>query len=749
MARKKKEPEQNKKKINTDNVVGLVGSTTEQAITETLEINYMPYAMSVIVSRAIPEIDGFKPSHRKLLYTMYKMGLLSGGRTKSANIVGQTMKLNPHGDAAIYETMVRLAKGNETLLHPFVDSKGNFGKVYSRDMAYAAARYTEAKLDSICGELFRDIDSDTVDMVDNYDGTMKEPSLLPTTFPNVLVSANQGIAVGMASNICSFNLKEVCDTAIALMDNPEHDILETLPGPDFSTGAQLLFDEATTREIYSTGRGSFKLRAKWRYVKEGNLIEITEIPYSTASEIIMDKVADLIKAGKIKEIADMRDETDLGGLKLTIDLRRGVDPDKLMQKLFRMTPLQDSFACNFNILIAGMPKVMGVGEILEEWTAWRMDCIKRRLFYQIGKKEDRLHLLKGLERILLDIDKAIAIIRETELESEVVPNLMIGFGIDEIQANYVAEIKLRNINKEYILKQTRAIDELEAEIAELRDILGSSRKVKGVIKKELKAVAEKFGQPRKTEILYSVAETEPEDEAELIPDYPVTLFVSKEGYLKKITAQSLRMSGEQKFKEGDNLAFSVETSNRADILVFTNSFQCYKSRLSDFEDGKASLLGDYLPQKLGMDPGETVVQVLLPGEYKGFVLFVFENGKAAKVPLSAYETKTNRRKLTGAYSDKSPVKSILGFQTDGQIALYTTDGRAAIVSTAQMLPKTTRNTQGVSVVSLKKKAQLLRAVTVEQSGIVNQSRYRSRTIPTAGAVVKEEDSPDKQLGFDI
>ena len=749
MARKKKETQEVKKKINTDHVVGLVGSTTEQAITETLEINYMPYAMSVIVSRAIPEIDGFKPSHRKLLYTMYKMGLLSGSRTKSANIVGQTMKLNPHGDAAIYETMVRLAKGNETLLHPFVDSKGNFGKVYSRDMAYAASRYTEAKLDAICGELFRDIDSDTVDMVDNYDGSMKEPSLLPTTFPNVLVSANQGIAVGMASNICSFNLKEICETAIALMDNPDHDILETLPGPDFSTGGQLLFDEAVTREIYSTGRGSFKLRAKWHYVKEGNLIEITEIPYSTASEIIMDKVADLIKAGKIKEIADMRDETDLGGLKLTIDLRRGVEPEKLMQKLFRLTPLQDSFACNFNILIAGMPRVMGVGEILEEWTAWRMECIKRRLFFQVGKKEERLHLLKGLERILLDIDKAIAVIRETEQESEVVPNLMIEFGIDEVQANYVAEIKLRNINKEYILKQTRAISDLEAEIAELKDILGSSRKVKSVIKKELKAVADKFGQPRKTEILYQTETVEPEDEEELIPDYPVTLFVSKEGYLKKITAQSLRMSGEQKFKEGDSLAFSVETSNRADILVFTDKYQCYKSRLSDFEDGKASLLGDYLPQKLGMEQGETVVQVVLPGDYKGFVLFVFENGKAAKVPLSAYETKTNRRKLTGAYSDKSPVKSILAFQTDAQIALYTTDGLAAIVSTALLLPKTTRNTQGVAVVSLKKKAALQNAVTVEASGIVNQSRYRSRTVPTAGAILKEEDSPDKQLGFEI
>ena len=747
MARKKKEPEQNKKKINTDGVVGLVGSTTEQAISETLELNYMPYAMSVIVSRAIPEIDGFKPSHRKLLYTMYKMGLLTGARTKSANIVGQTMRLNPHGDAAIYETMVRLARGNETLLHPFVDSKGNFGKVYSRDMAYAAARYTEAKLDGICAEIFRDIDSDTVDMVDNYDATMKEPSLLPTTFPNVLVSANQGIAVGMASNICSFNLKEVCETAIALMDNPDHDILETLPGPDFSTGAELLYDDATTREIYSTGRGSFKLRAKWRYVKEGNLIEILEIPYSTASEVIMDKVADLIKAGKIKEIADMRDETDLGGLKLTIDLKRGVDPEKLMQKLFRMTPLQDNFACNFNILIAGMPKVMGVGEILEEWTAWRMECVRRRIFFQIQKKEDRLHLLKGLERILLDIDKAIAIIRETELENEVIPNLMIGFGIDEIQANYVAEIKLRNINKEYILKQTKAIDELEREIAELREILNSSRKLKSVIKKELKQVADKFGKPRKTEIIYSIDEIEPEEEEEQVPDYPVTLFLSREGYMKKITAQSLRMSGEQKFKEGDSLAMTCETSNRAEILVFTNQFQCYKSRLSDFEDGKASLLGDYLPQKLGMDPGETVSHVVLPGDYKGFVLFFFENGKAAKVPLSAYETKTNRRKLTGAYSDKSPLVAAMALDADCQVALYSSDSRCAIISTAQLLPKTTRNTQGVAVMNLKKKAVLTGAVKLEASGIVNLSRYRSKTIPSAGAILKEEDSPEKQISF--
>ena len=749
MARKKKAPEEAKKRINTDGIMGLVGSTTEQPISETLEINYMPYAMSVIVSRAIPEIDGFKPSHRKLLYTMYKMGLLNGGRTKSANIVGQTMRLNPHGDAAIYETMVRLAKGNETLLHPFVDSKGNFGKVYSRDMAYAAARYTEAKLDSICTELFRDIDSDTVDMVDNYDATMKEPSLLPTTFPNVLVSANQGIAVGMASNICSFNLREICDTTIALMENPEHDILSTLPGPDFSTGGELLFDEAVTREIYSTGRGSFKLRAKWRYVKEGNLIEITEIPYSTATEAIMDKVAELIKAGKIKEIADMRDETDLGGLKLAIDLKRGVDPEKLMQKLFRWTPLQDTFPCNFNILVEGNPRVMGVGEILEEWTAWRTECVRRRIFFQIQKKEERLHLLKGLERILLDIDKAIAIIRETELESEVVPNLMIGFGIDEIQANYVAEIKLRNINKEYILKQTKAISDLERDIADLQSTLNSRKKLQNVIISELKQVSEKFGQDRKTEIIYSADEIAPEEEEEQVPEYPVTVFVSKEGYLKKITAQSLRMSGEQKFKEGDSLSFSAESNNREELLVFTDRFQCYKSRLSDFEDGKASQLGEYLPQKLGMEQGESVISVVLPGDHKGFVLFFFENGKAAKVPLSAYETKTNRKKLTGAYSDKSPLKSVIALQTDEQVAVYASDGRAAVFSTAQLLPKTTRNTQGVSVMSLKKKAALTHALKLSESGITNPSRYRSRTVPTAGALLKQEDTQEKQITFDI
>ena len=749
MARKKKEPEKNQKNIDTDGIIGLVGGTSEQAISETLELNYMPYAMSVIVSRAIPEIDGFKPSHRKLLYTMYKMGLLTGKRTKSANIVGTTMKLNPHGDAAIYETMVRLARDNETLLHPFVDSKGNFGKVYSRDTAYAASRYTEAKLEPICAELFRDIDSDTVDMVDNYDATMKEPSLLPTTYPNVLVSANQGIAVGMASNICSFNLKEVCETTIALMKNPDHDLLETLPGPDFSTGGELLFDEATTRDIYQTGRGSFKLRAKWRYLKDGNLIEISEIPYSTATEIIMDKVAELIKAGKIKEIADMRDETDLGGLKLTIDLKRGVDPDKLMQKLFRLTPLQDSFPCNFNILIAGMPRVMGIGEILNEWTAWRTDCIKRRLFFQIGKKEERLHLLKGLERILLDIDKAIRVIRETEQEAEVVPNLMIEFGIDEIQANYVAEIKLRNINKEYILKQTKAIDQLQQDIDDLRATLNSSRRLKNVIIKELQSVAEKYGKPRKTEILYSVPEAIVEEEEESVPDYPVTVFLSKEGYLKKITQQSLRMSGEQKFKEGDSLAFSREATNRAEFLVFTNQYQCYKSRLSDFDDSKASLLGDYLPQKLGFEAGEAMVSLVFCGDYSGFVLFFFENGKVAKVPLSAYETKTNRRKLTGAYSDKSPLVKVLAMDADAQLALYSSDGRCMIFSSAQLLPKTTRNTQGVSVMTLKKKALVQTVLPLTESGISNESRYRSKTIPAAGALLKPEDTSEKQQSFDV
>ena len=748
MARKK-EPEK-KKKVDTSGVVGLHGTTTEQPISQTLEINFMPYAMSAIVSRAIPEIDGFKPSHRKLLYTMYDMGLLNKARTKSANIVGQTMKLNPHGDAAIYETMVRLARGNETLLHPFVDSKGNFGKVYSRDMAYAAPRYTEAKLEPFAAELFRDIDSDTVDMVDNYDATMKEPALLPTTYPNVLVNPNQGIAVGMASNICSFNLKEVCETTVALMKNPEHDVLETLPGPDFSTGGELLYDEAQFREIYATGRGSFRLRARWRYLKEGNLIEIYEIPYSTSTEVIMDKVADLIKQGKIKEIADMRDETDLGGLKLTIDLKRGVDPDKLMAKLMRLTPLQDSFACNFNILIAGMPRVMGVKEIIEEWTAWRTECVRRRIYFQIGRKRDRLHLLNGLAKILLDIDKAVAIIRNTELESEVVPNLMIGFGIDEVQANYVAEIRLRNINREYILKQTRAIEDLEQEIADLQSTLKNPRKLQKVIIDELNQVVKKYAQPRKTQIVCSAnQESEEQDAEEEVPAVPVHLFVSKQGYLKKITPQSLRMSGEQKFKEGDELDFTLETTSRAELLVFTNKFQCYKTKLSDFEDSKASVLGDYLPAKLGMEPGETVVKVVPAGDYTGFVLFFFENGKAAKVPLSAYETKTNRKKLTGAYSDKSPLRTVLTMDGDDQIAVYSTDNRCMVCSTALLAPKTTRNTQGVNILTLRKKAALDFAEKLTESNIKAESRYRAKAIPAAGAVLKPEEAPHAQIGMNL
>ena len=709
----------------------------------------MPYAMSVIVSRALPEIDGFKPSHRKLLYTMYKMGLLNGGRTKSANIVGQTMRLNPHGDAAIYDTMVRLSRGYGALLHPFVDSKGNFGKVYSRDMAYAASRYTEAKLDAICQELFRDMDFDTVDMVDNYDGTMKEPTLMPTTFPNVLVSANTGIAVGMASNICGFNLQEVCVTAIARMKNPDHDILETMPAPDFPTGGELLYDPMEMRTIYKTGRGSFKVRAKWRYLKEGNLIEIYEIPYTTTAEAILDKVSELIRAGKIREIGDMRDETDLSGLKLTIDLKRGADPEKLMQKLFRQTTLMDSYPCNFNILIAGMPRVMGVGEILEEWTAWRSQCVKRRVYFQLGKKREKLHLLKGLERILLDIDKAIAIIRETELEAEVIPNLMIGFGIDQVQAEFVAEIKLRNINKEYILKRTAETGDLEREIQDLEETLKSDRRIRNIIIKELEQVSKKFGQPRKTEILYHWDAASGDEVEEETPDYPVTAFVSREGYFKKITPQSLRASSEQRFKEGDSLSFSRETTNRAEILVFTDRFQCYKARLSDFDDGKASQLGDYLPTKLAMEPGENVIQVVFPGEYAGWVLFFFENGKAAKVPMSAYDTKSNRRKLTGAYSDKSPVRTILALEADEAVAVYSTDGRAMIFSTAQLIPKTTRATQGVAVLTLRKKAALDRAACLGQSGIVNQARYKCRSLPAAGAVLRPEDLEEKQITLDL
>ena len=742
---KKKQPEAPKRM--DPHVQGLRAEVMEQPICQTLEQNYMPYAMSVIVSRAIPEIDGFKPSHRKLLYTMYKMGLLTGARTKSANIVGQTMRLNPHGDQAIYETMVRLARGNETLLHPFVDSKGNFGKVYSRDMAYAASRYTEAKLDPICAELFRDIDADTVDFVDNYDGSMKEPTLLPTTFPNVLVSANMGIAVGMASNICSFNLQDVCRTAIALIKNPDADLLDTLPAPDFPTGGEILYDAAEMLQIYKTGRGTFRLRARWRYLKEGNMIEIYEIPYTTATEIIMDKVAELIKAGKIREIADMRDETDLNGLKLTIDLKRGAEPEKLMQKLFKTTTLQDSFGCNFNILVGGMPRVMSVREIFEEWTAWRCECVKRRVYHQLQKKKDKLHLLKGLGKILLDIDKAIRIIRETELDAEVIPNLMIGFGIDQVQAEYVAEIKLRNINKEFLLNRLQETDSLEKEIAELEDLLGSDKKIKAVICKELEAVSAKYGQPRKTLLIFDHEQEEP-DEPD-VPDYPVTVFISREGYFKKITPQSLRMSGEQKFKEGDGFLLSRETTNSTELLVFTDRCQVYKTRLSDFDDGKASILGDYLPGKLGFDEGESFFAAIFPGDYTGNLLFVFENGKCAKVELSGYATKTNRRKLTGAYSDKSPLVSVLELPQEQELALYASDGRTLIFSTALLAAKTTRATQGVAVMALKKNAKIVRVQALSDSAIGNQARYRAKSLPAAGALLRQEDTEEQQISLDL
>ena len=741
---KKKTEEKTVHRPADPNVMGLRGAVVEQPITRTLDENYMPYAMSVIVSRAIPEIDGFKPSHRKLLYTMYKMGLLTGSRTKSANIVGQTMRLNPHGDQAIYETMVRLAKGNESLLHPFVDSKGNFGKVYSRDMAYAASRYTEAKLAPICAELFRDLDCDAVDFVDNYDNTMKEPSLLPTTYPNVLVSANQGIAVGMASQICGFNLGEVCDTTIACLKNPDHDIASTLLAPDFPTGGQIICDNDELRSIYATGRGGLKVRARWRYDKKENVIEVYEIPYSTAIETILDKVAELVKAGKIKEIADMRDETDLSGLKLAIDLKRGVDPDKLMAKLFRLTPLQDTVSCNFNILIAGMPRVMGVGEILTEWTAWRTDCVKRRVYYILNRKKEKLHLLQGLKRILLDIDKAIRIIRETEEEAEVIPNLMIGFGIDQVQAEYVAEIKLRNINKEYILKRVQETAALADEIDDLEDTLAKPGRIRRIIIDELTEVRKKYAVPRRTEIVYShEIEEEPEEDAP--EDYPVHLFLSREGYFKKITPQSLRMSGEQKYKEGDGPSQYFEATNNTELMFFTDKQQVYKTRASEFGETKASLLGDYLPGKLGMDAGENVTFLCLPGDYSGSLLFAFENGRVARVALSAYATTSNRRKLTGAYCDKFPLVQILPLTEDKELALLTNEPRALLVHTALLAPKATRGTQGVQVMNIKPKYRLERLADVADTGITNQARYRTRTIPAAGALLRPEDSEEKQL----
>lgn len=743
MAKKK---EQEPKKFNNPNVVGLRAEVLEQPITETLETNFMPYAMSVIMSRAIPEIDGFKPSHRKLLYTMYKMGLLTGARTKSANIVGQTMRLNPHGDAAIYDTMVRLSTGYQALLTPFVESKGNFGKVYSRDMSYAASRYTEAKLAPICSEIFRDIDRSTVDFVDNYDGSMQEPSLLPTAFPNVLVSANLGIAVGMASQVCGFNLNEVCETTIAWLRDPEHDIISTMPAPDFPTGGEIVYDRADMESIYKTGRGSVKVRAKWRHLPKENIIEVYEIPYTTTTEAIIDKAAELIKAGKIREINDMRDETDLGGLKIAIELKRGVDPEKLMQKLFRLTTLQDSFSCNFNILVGGSPRVMGVAEILEEWTAWRTECVRRRVYHELEKKKEKLHLLQGLERILLDIDRAIEIIRGTELEAEVVPNLMVGFGIDQIQAEYVAEIKLRNINREYILRRTAETEELEKDIADLEDVLQSRRRVRNIIIDELKAINKKYPVPRRSSIVYA-SEVESDDEEEQVEDYPVTLFLSREGYFKKITPQSLRMSGEQKYKDGDSLRISLESSNRCDLLIFTDRQQIYKLRLADMEETKASALGVYLPSRLQMDDGESVLTMVLPGDYKRQLLLVFENGKVARLECSAYETKTNRKKLVNAYSDKSPLAAVIPLDGETDIACYSSDDRALVFNTSLLQAKTSRTTQGVGVMSLKAKRALVRAMPVSETQIKNISRYRVRSLPAAGAVLKPEDREEQQLSM--
>jgi len=742
---KKKQPEQKKGADNT-NVIGLRAAVLEQPITETLQQNYMPYAMSVIVSRAIPEIDGFKPSHRKLLYTMYKMGLQTGARTKSANIVGQTMRLNPHGDSAIYETMVRLSKGNEALLIPFVDSKGNFGKVYSRDMAYAASRYTEAKLSAICSEIFRDIDKDTIDFADNYDNTTKEPTLLPTGYPNVLVSANMGIAVGMASQICGFNLGEVCETAIAYITDPNHNIMSTMPAPDFPTGGELVYSMEDMENIYRTGRGGFKVRSRWRYIKEENLIEVYEIPYSTTTEQIMDKVADLIKQGRVREISDMRDETDLGGLKLAIDLKRGTDPEKLMQKLFKITPLQDNFSCNFNILIAGNPRVMGVGEILDEWIAWRIECVKRRVFHELTKKRDKLHLLNGLKKILLNIDKAISIIRNTEQETDVVPNLMIGFGIDNIQADYVAEIKLRNINREYIAKRVDESSQLEDEIADLEDTLESRRRIKKIITDELKQIIKKHAEPRKTLIVYA-DEVDEFVEEEQVEDYHVNLFLSQEGYFKKINDQSLRMSCEQKYKEGDTELQSMEAQNKDELLVFTDKQQVYKVRLRDFEDTKASVLGVYLPSHLDMDEGESVLGVVNPLDYSGQILLFFENGKAARLPLSSYATKTNRKKLANAYSEKSPLKVIVPIVEECELVVYSTEGRAIIFNTALLSPKTSRSTQGVGVITLKKKHTLSDVLTLKESGINNQSRYKVRNVPAAGALLREEDMQEEQMSL--
>lgn len=728
----------------THGVINGAGEVVEQNIDSTIRENYMPYAMSVILSRAIPEIDGFKPSHRKLLYTMYKMGLLNGARTKSANIVGATMKLNPHGDSAIYDTMVRLSRGYEALLHPYVDSKGNFGKFYSRDMAWAASRYTEAKLDKICNELFRDIDKDTVDFVDNYDNTMKEPSLLPVAFPSVLVNTNTGIAVGMASNICSFNLKEICETTAALIRDPNHDVMQTLSAPDFIGGCQIIYDENALRQVYETGKGGIKLRARYEYDKSANCIDVLSIPSTTTCEVIIEKIIDLVKTGKIKDIADVRDETGIDGLKITIDLKRGVDPDRLMAKLYRFTTLEDSFSCNFNVLIGGVPRVLGVKALLEEWIAFRIECVRRRTYFDRNKKAEKLHLLKGLEAILLDIDKAVKIVRETDEEAEVVPNLMIGFGIDEVQAEYVAEIKLRHLNREYILKRTAEIEALEKEIAELDEILKSKTRIKTIIVKELKEIAEKYGQPRKSIIIYEdiVSYTEEKDD---VPDYPVNLFFTKEGYFKKITPQSLRMSSNHKLKDGDEIAQTCEFSNNGELLFFTDKCQVYKAKAADFADTKASTLGDYVPAKLGMDEDENAVYMVATKDYKGILLFAFENGKLAKVPLEAYQTKTNRKKLTGAYSDKSPLAGMVFFTEDKEFLLKASSGRMLLIHSGAINLKTTRSTQGVAVMKLKKGHRLFEISEYVEGTFAKPQRYRTKTLPTLGAMPANEDSTDEQL----
>lgn len=716
---------------------------TPQSITDTLRENYMPYAMSVIMSRAIPEIDGLKPAHRKLLYTMFLKGLLNGDMTKSANIVGETMKLNPHGDAAIYETMVRLTRGHDALLLPLVESKGNFGKHYSRDMAYAAARYTEAKLAPICHELFDDIQKDTVDFVPNYDNSMQEPSLLPVSFPTILTTPNQGIAVGMASNICSFNLGEICDTVIELIKNPDHRLELTLPAPDFSTGGQLIAESSALSEIYETGRGSLRLRSKYT-VDSKNRIMVTEIPYSTTVEAIYDKIVDLVKAGKLKEISDVKDLSDKTGLRLCIELKRGTDAEKVMARLLKMTPLEDSFGCNFNILIGGMPQVLGVRGILDEWLAFRRECIKRRTFFSLQKAKNRLHLLKGMEKILLDIDKAVKIVRETEKEQEVVPNLMIGFGIDEIQAEYIAEIKLRHLNREYILKRLQDIEDLVKEIDELESILKDKKKVDKLIIEDMKRVKKQYALPRKTEIIYNDTVDIPE-ETEVIDDYPVTIFLSKESYFKKITPLSLRMSATQKFKEGDELAQQIETSNAAEVLFFTNKQNVYKAKVHEFEDTKASVLGTFLPAHLSMETGETVLYMTVADQYEGYMLFFFENGKSAKIAFSAYQTVTNRKRLINAYSDKAPVCAIYRIKEETDFVLTSSNNKVLVVNSALIGAKSTKNSIGVNVMTQKGKNHLAKVKLLSESPIESVSYYRTKNIPAVGHFLRDKDSGNLQL----